>query len=166
MGCTFALPYGWDTLDQRIKGIHLRTALPLYVLGIIIVVTLRSGISIPLLSPLANPLLAEREKTHQLRAMMDWVLRSEYKHYEVLLHREKQSPSFDPTGAIRRNNIPPTGQMYVDLYMKMMRPDLRQDADLPHQLRFTFGDDQIEHMQLLKAFEGEFAGKAMVYCAE
>jgi beta-glucosidase/6-phospho-beta-glucosidase/beta-galactosidase len=150
-------------LEDRIKFINIKTVCPVYIAAILVIILLRGGVNIPVISSLSNPILAEKEKTYQLKTIMDWVVTSKYRNYALVLHREKQSPSYDPKGAINRSNIPPMDQIDVNYYMEMMRGGLEEQKDSSQKLIVTFGNEKIGNMYLLKSIEGMFAGEAMIF---
>lgn len=163
MACTIAFPFGWQKIEEKINFITLKTVVPIYILAIIIMILVRSGINIPVISPISKPLLAEKEKTFQLRNIMDWAVNSKFKDYKLVLHREKLNPSSNQSESINRTNIPPTSQMYVDIYMKMKIGIPNEQMDSSKKLIITFGNEKIYDMHLLKRIKGKFAGDAMIF---
>jgi hypothetical protein len=165
MACSLALPHGWQTLEEKIKFVNLKTVVPIYIVVLILIILLRTGTNIPIISPLTKPILAEKEKTYQLKATMDWVLNSKYRNYNLVLHREKYNPSENTKGSIERANTAPMSQRYVDIYMQMMRGAVEEQRDSSKKLIVTFGNEKIDDMYLLRTIDGKFADKAMIYFA-
>jgi hypothetical protein len=160
---TLALPWAWEELERKINFPDMKTVLLFYGLALLLVVPLRNGINLPIISSFANPLLAEKEKTYQLKEIMDWVLASNYRDCKVLLHHDKYSPAYSPSQAIARTHIPPTAQMYVDEYMEMMRGPLNNQRARTTNLIVTFGNEGLPGMRLLKSLDGRWAGRASIF---
>ncbi|MBN1696502.1 MAG: hypothetical protein JW881_03210 [Spirochaetales bacterium] len=165
---TIAFPYGWKTVDDKIKFINQYSTILLYIVCGILIILLRMGISIPLVSNFTNPLLAEKEKTHQLKSITEWVIQSDYKTYDIIFYQEMKDPINNPETAIDRRNRPPTRQEYLDMYMEWLcdTSHIVREADMENKFFITFGNEYIDDMYLIKRFHGKFAGDALVYCKQ
>jgi hypothetical protein len=163
MACTLALPFGWQTLEDRLKFVNIKTVLPIYIVVLLLIILLRNGVNVPIIYPLAKPILAEKEKTYQLKAIMDWVLNSKYRNYNLVLYREKYNPSENPKESIERANTAPMSQMYVNIYMQMIRGAPEEQKASSNIIIVTFGNEKIQDMYLLKSINGKFAGEAMIF---
>jgi hypothetical protein len=128
-----------------------------------IIITLRTGHDLPLLSRFARPILAEREKTFQLEEIVEWWRTSDYHRSRLTLFRD---PVEAPSASVElgtRQFRPPTYQIYLDAYSGLKdaaSPDVRR------KLVVTFGGDRIQDLRVLKTLDGEHAGVATIYLSE
>lgn len=155
---TIVLAWGSAGMEQGLERLRTRwlviALLPLALLAGM----LRAGVDIPIASRLAQPLLAEQEKTRQLELVIAWLLTSEYRDWRLALE-DSANPADDATDAIDRRHRPPTYQGYLDAFLASRRP---AGSDRPTAL-VTFGTRNRESMTLLKALPGRFAGEARVF---
>jgi len=162
MVCTISLAFGWGALEQKGDWVNGKTVILAYACCLLIVLLLRTGTNIPVISPLAKPILSEKEKTFQLESITEWVMNSSYKNYELLFKHAVDDP-VKSASAVFRTHRPPTYQEYLKRYMAAAREPVNEEINPDHKLIITFGNDQIENMEPLKTVEGIFAGKAMVF---
>ena len=67
----------------------------------------RAEIKVPIVTSVARPLLAERERTYQLENILAWLHNSDYCGYEVAFAENAGSPIDSIDNAITRRNRPP-----------------------------------------------------------
>jgi hypothetical protein len=119
----------------------------------------RQGDQVPVLTRLAEPLIAERERTHQLEYVLDWALLSSRREDPVVLYREARSPS-EAANAIDRIHRPPTQQAHLDRYLAEMRPGAGTGSS---RLLVTFGGEPVPGAELIFRMRGAHAGEIRVY---
>lgn len=161
--CTVILAYKSDNLECKIIQLKKRYVLIAYVFCFVLILLLRAGVHLPVVSSLTKPILAEKEKTFQLESLISWVLNSEYKNCALLLSYDKSNPVDAGDVNIKRKHLPPTFQNYLDIYMNSKRNYLIDTAFNNAKLYITFGDDKKGKMTLLKTIDGKFAGKAIIF---
>ena len=72
------------------------------------------------MSRLAEPLLAERERTQEMEIVLRWALASSFRDDALVLFREARSPS-EAENAVERLHRPPTQQSHLDRYLEEER---------------------------------------------
>ena len=161
VGCIIATSFENRLLSVREDvSTQRRLALSLLLVSAVVLIVLRLGIGLPVISRFAQPLLAEREKTYQLEEIVSWWEASDYRAMRLTLYRNADNPvasSGEPRG---RRFRPPTYQSYLDVYTGRP-PSHAPDTD--GTLLVTFGNDAIEGVPPLRIVEGPFAGPARVY---
>src|SRR5262249_2614131 len=111
-----ALTWGSTTTERVLGRVDERWGLALLLFISLLAVVLRAGVEVPIVSRLARPLLAEREKTKQLETLINWVLSSEYRGSRLVLE-EAVNPVDGGRDVIERWRRPPTYQEYLDEYL-------------------------------------------------
>ncbi len=97
--------------DWLPKAFALATIISITVCAVLI----RLEIKIPLISPLINPVLVEKGKTHQLeKALMLAQQQTQFRQIQFL--QEKQASIRDQGQPKQRDNFPPTKQKELDVY--------------------------------------------------
>jgi hypothetical protein len=128
-------------------------------LAIALVIGLRIGLNIPVVSGLSNPLLAEKEKTFQLAHIITWMKDSPFHDCRLVLYRAANNPAI-ADNAIDRHNRPPTIQDYLDEYIVTIRPGSPIKTRSP--LLVCFGGETVKNAQVVYKLPGRFNGEAIV----
>ena len=150
--------WGWTALELMLARLRTRWIALALVLTVLLVGVVRVGVEVPIVSRAARPLMAEREKTRQLEAIIDWMLASEYRHAALVLERNA-NPAEVVRAAVDRRWRPPTYQDYLDAYLATRRGH----ASGQPTLVVTFGGHEQPGMILVKSVPGRFAGAALVF---
>jgi hypothetical protein len=126
------------------------------VVAVALIVLLRVGVEVPVVSRFARPLLAEREKTFQLERIVGWWSTSEHRGRTLVLNRNASQP-FEESGTLpARRFRPPTYQGYLDAYAR-----LRSNAGAePGRLVLGFGGEVVPSCRPVLEVVGRFADKA------
>jgi len=155
--CILALDSGF--LEKR--SAILNAVSGLAVIGAVLaVVALRAGVSVPVVSKLATPVLAEKEKTFQLDEIIRWWAGSDHHSYRLVLGQAARNPT-ESTDAIDRTRRAPTSQDYLDAYVSASGPH-RQET-WPGELVICFGEEKIDGATKVYAAPGRYNGEAAVY---
>jgi hypothetical protein len=148
----------WTAMERRLQAVWGRWVGAAALCACLLVIAVRMGVEVPIVSHAARPLMSEREKTRQLETIIDWMLTSEYGRWHLVLERNA-NPVELGRESIDRRSRPPTYQSYLDTYL-----DSRRDGDAAQStLVVTFGDRNRAGMMLVKMVPGQFAGAAMVF---
>ena len=152
--------FGFHSDAWRVRLARIPAFAPALVLALVIVVAcaIRAGADVPLVSRLADPLLAERERTFQMEAALRWVLQSPYRTHPLALYREARSPN-EAQNAVERRHRPPTQQAHLGPYLR----EKRGEPAGSDSLYISFGSEAVPAGTLLLALPGRFAGEARVY---
>lgn len=125
-------------------------------------ILIKSGVRIPLISNIVNPLLAEKEKTHQLKKIINWYKTSVYRDRYLNLFESAENPSMSKN-AINRKHRAPTQQANLDYYVQyyLRKDTLTQKKKTP--LLISFGNQQLNNKSRLFTIPGRYNGAAMVF---
>jgi hypothetical protein len=154
----FALAEGFTAAERTLGYFDSRFAVALIFIAILMGGALRLGVKIPIVSRLAQPLIVEREKTEQLEAIINWLLASPYRNWNLQLD-SVVNPIDSETLAANRAYRPPTYQDYLDAYLAARR----SGPTVPQTLVVTFGGRDMKERTQVYAVGGRFAGPAMVF---
>lgn len=126
---------------------------------LVLVLLINSGRHLPMLSTLVAPLLAEKEKTYQIKELLAWIAHSDESMNRVTLCQHSGSPTASTNAADRRYR-PPTSQEYLDVYIDSVRGGQPEsDSAL---LVLCFGGERITEGQLIHAVAGKESGEATI----
>src|SRR5262249_17825379 len=90
---TAALAFHAERLETALARVPDLAASATVLLVVVLVLVIRMGIEVPVVSRLAEPLLAERERTRQMETVLQWALVSDYREDPIRLYREARSPN-------------------------------------------------------------------------
>jgi hypothetical protein len=82
--CSCVVPLGYSSLEKG-SVFHDSIALVALILVISTSAFLTTGVHLPIISRLANPLLAEKEKTFQMEDIIRWMMTSDFREYRLVL---------------------------------------------------------------------------------
>lgn len=156
---TAALASRAEGLEAWLSRLPDLAASATVLLVVFLVLAVRSNIPVPVVSRLAQPLLAEQERTHQMETVLRWALGSEYRSDTIVLFRAARSPS-EAENAVERVHRPPTQQAHLDRYLEEERKDGATGSDT---LVVSFGNDPVPSADLVYRLPGRTAGEARVY---
>jgi hypothetical protein len=153
-----ALSWGWSNTERLLMSLGSTWAIAIILLAVLVGSAVRMGVRVPMVSRLAQPLLAEKEKTWQLEAIIQWMMTSDYRNWHLQVEGIV-NPADSASQAIDRRYRPPTYQIYLDSYLAAQG----SNPGDPRTLVATFGDRRIDGMTQVYVVEGRFAGPAMVF---
>jgi len=143
---------------------------PRYVWGAIIasmmvILLVRIGIEVPIVTRLASPLLTERERTYQMENILDWLHKSEYCGDALAFAENAGSPIDSVESAMTRRYRPPAWPPDIQLYwttvLQCRQPErLNTNAETAV---VTFGGQPFRDSRPLFKVEGRYAGDATVW---
>jgi hypothetical protein len=140
-----------------LRPAHALGASGLLVVGALLV---RSGRDVPLLSVLARPVLAEKERTHQAERLLRDILASPWRRHPVRLAEDARAP-IELRGAIDRRQRAPTQQVALDAYLRHVRGPEDPGAT---PIVLSFGASQVPGRRLFLV-PGRYAGEAVASVA-
>jgi hypothetical protein len=155
---TIILAWGYVGVERILERVDRGWILATAFVMLCLVGALRMGFELPAVSRLAQPLLAEHEKTKQLELVIDWMLQSEYRH-RYLAIETPANPVDAENGAVKRRTRPPTYQRYLDAYVTSQKGE----PGGPPTLVVTFGGQTKDTLRSIKTVPGRFAGVATVF---
>ncbi len=156
---TYVTAWGWSATEQRLARIPAAAPLLTVCLAGVTLVALRGGTTVPWLTPLSTPLLAERERTYQMEEALDRLSRTKQCGAEIYFADEAGSPVSSVESALDRRHRPPAWIGDVRLFWKKSLGcgGSRPDEDAP-SLILTFGDQTVPDAKRVFAVPGRYAG--------
>jgi len=161
MLCTASVATRSWSLDSSLRVPGFRTTMVAAVSLIVLVALLRSGVRLPVLGRVCAPVLAEREKTHQLERIVYWWEESQYEAFRLVFAEHAGTP-LTSRNAIDRRRRPPAGQSDLDTYLSALRRSGGSSAPGPSYLVVDFGGSLEEARSSVFAVESRYAGTATV----
>ncbi|WP_141562741.1 hypothetical protein [Mycobacterium neglectum] len=161
MVCAAILPYGWTSMEQRLGASTRIGAAVAIAAAAVLLILLRSGIEVPVVSRIAQPLIAEREKTFQMEEIVQWHLSSQYADYPLIFVRDASNPT-DASDTIDRTFRPPTNQKDLFTYERGMGDHGPAIVPAGKHLVVGFGGDSMPPGETLLVLPAQQAGEARV----
>lgn len=123
---------------------------------------IKIGFHVPLIASIARPVLAEQEKTSQLKNIIDWKLKNkEYAPATLVLYDAAGIP-VAAKNSVDRTNRPVVSQDHLSNYVTFLSKDIATDT-ITCFLYITFGNKILRGKQLVFSVNGPWNGKAYVY---
>jgi hypothetical protein len=145
----------------------VRTGYVIGGLGVLLAVLLmvRMGMDVPIVTSVAKPLLMERERTYQLEKILAWQHDSEYCGYEISFAEDAGSPVYSLESAMLRRNRPPAALEDVRiLWDNVLR--CRNTGAFNYKTEtsiVTFSGSPLVGLRPVFRVEGRYAGDATVW---
>jgi hypothetical protein len=121
---------------------------------------------IPVLSRLATPLLAEKDRTQQLEQGLAWLQQSAYCHADVDFYENSLGPTLALSNIINREHRPPSQAPDVQEFWGTYRCATGRGNEAPPLVMFTFGHQQIPDGLLLHTEPSRHAGPMYIYLVQ
>ena len=133
-----------------------------FLLLAVCVLAIKKGIRVPVLCDIAKPILAEQEKTHQFKGIIEWKLKNKfYEPFGLQIYDPWILP-VKSMNSIDRANRPVTEQSDLDQYLRFFSNDSNNNTKSA-VLFVTFGDKILTEKNLVFSVEGKWNGKAYVF---
>jgi hypothetical protein len=161
---TFVTPLGWVQAERVMSYVKPRFIFGMTVVLAIIVVAVRAGVSVPLVTRVANPLLAERERTYQLEHLLLWLHDSRYCGREIAFAESANLPIDSVESAVSRKYRPPAAIEDADLYWRTaLQCSEKAGAVQSTPVVFTFGGPELADSVPVFKIDGRYGGDAKVW---
>ena len=123
----YVTPLGWSQAEKALSFLKTRYVMGTIIASTIVLLMVRAGIEVPIVTRAASPLLTERERTYQLENILTWLHNSDYCGYEIAFAENAGNPIDSVESAITRRNRPPAALEDVQLFWKtvLTMPDGR-----------------------------------------
>jgi hypothetical protein len=160
---TYVTSLEWYKAEKALSFLKPRYVMTTVVASIVVLLIVRLGIQVPIVTRAASPLLSEREKTYQLENILAWLHNSDYCGYEIAFVDNAGSPIESVESAVARRNRPPAALEDVQLFWKTVLQCHNTDHSGKLRAVVTFGGSALP--DLLRVFEvrGRYAGNATVW---
>jgi hypothetical protein len=128
-----------------------------------ILMLIRAGIDVPVVTRVAMPLLTERERTYQLENALAWLHTSEYCSYDIAFTENSGSPVDSVDNVITRRNRPPAALEDVRFFWNsILRCGGAQHQENGTTL-VTFGGPPLGDSSPVFVVKGRYADDAIVW---
>ncbi|MFZ3202050.1 MAG: hypothetical protein WA175_12980 [Candidatus Acidiferrales bacterium] len=161
----YVTPLGWSQAEQALSFFKPRYVVGALVASAIVILLVRVGIKVPIVTRVASPLLAERERTYQLENILAWLHNSDYCGYDIAFDQNAGSPIENVESAITRRNRPPAAIEDVQLFWETVlqcQENGRSNMNAGTAI-VTFGEPAMANFQPVFAVKSRHAGDAVVW---
>jgi hypothetical protein len=160
MICSFATAN--NLLFIRDSAFFKRLSFSLLVIFCICLVTIKTGHRAPVITSFVRPVLAEQEKTRQLKNIIEWKLNNTSYQPYCLQFTDGTDLPISSNNSISRQNRPVTTQQDLDLYVQSLSGESHDTVNCQY-LYITFGDKTLAGKKPVLVVNGKWNGKAYVY---
>lgn len=159
--CAYTVPLNWDGFERKLYFIDGKLSIIFFLFIISLSLIIKQDLKIPIIPKIVRPLLIEKEKTYQLEEIITWLMKSEYKGYNLSLVSEYPvSTKLNPKSKIKQRI--PTSNNYLNDYLNSIRSHNVQQQN-QNLLFVCFENHLIENAELIYFVTGEWSGKASVF---
>jgi hypothetical protein len=163
---TYVTALGWFEAERSLSALKTQYVLGMVAAAAMVVLLVRAQVEVPVVTRVANPILAERERTYQLEHILAWLHTSDYCGYEVAFLDSAGSPIDDVASAINRHNRPPAAiedvRLFWDSVLQCRPSGGRKDGTAI----VTFGSPALPNSHQVFGVKGRYAGEAAVWIAD
>jgi hypothetical protein len=160
----YATALGWSRAEGFLSFLKAQYVAGIVGVFVILLLLVRAGVEVPIITKVATPLLAERERTYQLEKMLAWLHSSDFCSYDIAFSEHAGSPIDSVESAITRRNRPPAAIGDVDLFWKSVLQCQNQQADGGRRTAIlTFGGPSLEGASPVFSVTSRHAGDATVW---
>ena len=161
---TYVTPLGWVRAERMLVVMRPRYAFAATLGALALVLLIRVGIDVPIITRVANPLLAERERTYQLENILAWLHNSPYCDSAIAFSEKSASPAESVEDAIRRRNRPPAHIEDVEHFWNtVLRCQSTDGLGRKETAVVTFGGSPGRNLTPVHQVNGRYAGTATVW---
>ena len=160
----YATALGWLQAEQVLSTLKTRYVIAAIILLTIVVVLVRAGIRVPVVTKAAAPLLVERERTYQLETILAWLQKSEYCRYRIAFAANGGSPIDSLDNVFTRRNRPPSDiDDVTKFWNKVLSCGSDHSRDNTETAVVTFNGPAPDELTPVFEVAGTYAGKAVVW---
>jgi hypothetical protein len=160
----YVTPLGFSPGESALTFVKTRYVMVAMVASTIVLLMVRAGVQVPIVTRAASPLLTERERTYQLENVLTWLHSSDYCSYEIGFAENADNPVDSAETVITRRNRPPAGLEDVQLFWKtVLQCQKTQRPDKTLTAIVTFGGPALPNSTPVFKIKGKYAGEATVW---
>jgi hypothetical protein len=164
----YVTPLGWPQAEKALSFLKTRYVVGTIVASTMVILMVRVGIDVPVVTRVAAPLLTERERTYQLENILAWLHNSDYCGYEVTFLQDAGNPIDSVESVITRRNRPPAAlgdvQLFWDTVLQCQKAELSNNK--AGTAIVTFGGPVLANSSPVFEVKGRYAGDATVWVAD
>jgi len=161
----YATSLAWPQAEGLLSFFRPQYATAIILASSIILLTLRAGIDVPIVTRAAMPLLTERERTYQLENVLAWLHDSDYCSYDIDFTDNADSPVDSVENVMTRRNRPPASlgdvQYFWDRILRCQ--DGGRGIGKGGTAIVTFGAPALIDAMPVFVVKGKYAGDAIVW---
>jgi hypothetical protein len=159
----YATCLDWPGAESALAFFSPRYAMAIIAGLVAILMLIRAGIDVPVVTRVAMPLLTERERTYQLENALAWLHTSEYCSYDIAFTENSGSPVDSVDNVITRRNRPPAALEDVRFFWNsILRCGGEQHQENGTTL-VTFGGPPLGDSSPVFVVKGRYADDAIVW---
>jgi hypothetical protein len=164
----YATALGWSHVERMLSLVKIRFLIGSLAVLILIILMIRSGMVVPIVTNAAQPLLAERERTYQLERILAWQHDSKYCNYDISFAEAAGSPVYSSETAIKRTNRPPSALEDVRTLWNGVLRCAKAGAlnGRTGTVIVTFGESPWADLRPVYRVGGRYAGDAFAWVAD
>jgi hypothetical protein len=163
----YVTPLGWSRAENALSFVEPRYVVGAIMASAIVLLMVRIGIDIPIVTTSARPLLTERERTYQLESILAWLGSSDYCGYEIAFAENAGSPIDSVENVITRRNRPPAAledvRFFWDTVLRCHRGG--DSSNKTGRVLVTFGAPPVADSMPVFKVRGTYAGDATLWVA-
>lgn len=161
----YVTPLGWLKGERALSFAKPRYIGAATIVFATVVLVVRAGISVPLVTRAARPLLAERERTYQLEDTLAWLHDSDYCGCEISYMEDAGSPVADVESALKRQHRPPSAIEDVRLFWNSVLrcPRTERTGHERGTVTLTFGGQLMPDSKPVFKIKGIYGGDTTVW---
>lgn len=156
---------GWSHAERALSFCKTRYAIGMIVVAAIVVLMVRVGIKVPIVTGVASPLLSERERTFQLENVLAWLHNSNYCGCELAFAEDAGNPVDSLENVMHRENRPPSSLEDVRVFWKsaLQCPKADHAKSSADPVTVTFGGQPLARSRPIFGVRSRYAGDATVW---
>jgi hypothetical protein len=160
----YVTPLGWFQGEKALSFLKPQYVTAAIILAASVLLTVRNGVNVPIVTKAATPLLTERERTYQLESILAWLHKSAYCHYDIGFVDSGGNPTDSPQSAITRKSRPPSSTEDVHLFWdNVLRCDKGVSNTNNATAILTFDSPAPSDAVQVFTVKGRYAGDASVW---
>jgi hypothetical protein len=160
---SYVTPLGWSGAETSLSFLRVRYIAVFTFVAVVLVVMVREGGEIPVVTKAASLLLTERERTYQLERILAWLHRSEYCGDAITFSEGAGSPIDSVENMLTRRNRPPAGLGDVQLFWDTVLRCRGRAISKAGTAIVTFGVPALRKLRPVFEIKGRYAGEAIVW---
>lgn len=161
----YVTPLGWPQAEKALSFLKARYVIGTTIAATVVLLMVRVGFEVPIVTRVARPLLTERERTYQLENILAWLHNSDYCGYEIAFYEKADNPIDSVESAITRRNRPPASLGDVQLFWKTVLQCRKAEhpSNKARTAIVTFGGPALANSRPVFEVAGRYAGNATVW---
>jgi hypothetical protein len=161
----YATAMDWSRAESALSLLKTRYVAGAITAALIVLLMVRMGIDVPIVTNAARPLLAERERTYQLENILAWLHGSEFCSDQVGFVAHAGSPVYDVESAITRKDRPPASLGDVQFFWDdvLRCPEGKDSKNSDQTAIITFGEAAVANASPVHEVRGKYASNAIVW---